>query len=166
MQIREYSAADADKIVAWVSDETTQILWSLGRFGAYPISGDMINFKYFEQNGDCEPGCFFPFTATDGGEAVGHMIMRWTDRENKVLRFGFVVIDGTKRGKGYGKQMMTLALEHAFGILGARKVTIGVVDSNEGAHKCYLASGFKDVGVSRIAVGGNELNIIEMEISR
>ena len=53
------------------------------------------------------------------------MIMRYTDEEKSVLRFGFVIVDEAKRGMGYGKKMLLLALKFAFEVFGAKKVTLG-----------------------------------------
>lgn len=61
------------------------------------------------------------------------------------LRFGFVIVDSNKRGKGYGKQMLQLGLIYAKEIFGAKKVTLGVFRNNEPAYYCYKAVGFKDV---------------------
>ena len=72
--------------------------------------------------------------------------MRFTDDEKKVVRFGYVIIDNEKRGKGIGKELMKLAIRYAFEILRAEKITLGVFDNNESAEKCYSACGFVFTG--------------------
>lgn len=67
---------------------------------------------------------FFQMTAFDETGVVGHLIMRFTDKEKKVLRFGFVIIDDSKRAKGYGKEMLHIAVQYAFDILKAEKITL------------------------------------------
>ena len=84
-------------------------------------------------------------TAFDHSGVVGHLIMRFTDEEKKVLRFGFVIVDDSKRGKGYGKEMLSLALKYSFEILKVEKVTLGVFENNLPAYYCYKSVGFKDV---------------------
>ena len=60
-----------------------------------------------DRNGDClEPDNFYPMTAFDETGIAGHLIMRFTDAEKTVLRFGFVIVDEAKRGRGYGKALM------------------------------------------------------------
>lgn len=49
------------------------------------------------------------------------------------LRLGFVIVDDTKRGKGYGKEMLSLAVKYAFEIFKAEKLTIGVFANNPSA---------------------------------
>lgn len=60
-------------------------------------------------------------TAFDETGVVGHLIMRFTDEEKKTLRFGFVIVNDTKRGMGYGKEMLKLAIKYAFDILKVEK---------------------------------------------
>lgn len=141
--IRPYKECDADTVASWCADEISFRKWSSDRYDHFPITGADINEKYFGRNGDCaEPDNFYPMTAFEGGETVGHFIMRYTDAERKTLRFGFVIVDGAKRGQGLGKRMMRLALKYAFEIFGAEKVTIGVFENNPAAIHCYLSAGF------------------------
>lgn len=79
--------------------------WSSDRFGDFPITSEDINNKYFKHNGDCiEPDNFYPLVAFDDSGVVGHLILRYMDYEKKIIRFGFVIVDDNKRGKGYGKR--------------------------------------------------------------
>ena len=61
------------------------------------------------------------------------------------LRFGFVIIDPDKHGKGYGKEMLRLGLKFAFEIYGAERASLGVFENNLPAYYCYKAVGFEDV---------------------
>lgn len=54
----------------------------------------------------------------------------------------FIVVDGAKRGKGYGKEMLNLALRYAFEITGADAVQLNVFDENPSAKQCYEKVGF------------------------
>ena len=114
LRLRQYKPCDADNIVSWIKDEDALRKWSSDRFGDYPISAEDINNKYLENNGDCkEEDNFYPLTAFDESGVVCHLILRYTDEEKKVIRFGFVIVDDSKRGKGYGKQMLTLAMRNS-----------------------------------------------------
>ena len=61
------------------------------------------------------------------------------------LRFGFVIVNPHRRGKGYGKAMLQLGLKFVFEIYGAKKVSLGVFENNLPAYYCYKAVGFNDV---------------------
>lgn len=146
MRLRPYKPSDAAVILSWVRDEDTFRKWVTDRYPHYPITPAQMNEKYFRCNGDCpEPDNFYPLTAFDDRGILGHLILRWTDYENRVLRFGFVIVDDARRGTGCGRQMIRMALRYAFEFLGAKTVTIGVLENNPGAYRCYKSAGFRDV---------------------
>jgi RimJ/RimL family protein N-acetyltransferase len=168
LRLRPYKPSDAEKIVSWIKDEEALRKWSSDRFGNFPITSDDINNKYLKNNGDCvEQDNFYPFTAFDDSGVVGHLILRYTDTEKKVIRFGFVIVDDTQRGKGYGKKMLVLATKFAFDIFGAEKITLGVFDNNESAYHCYKSVGFVENGEEMFCeMFGKQWRIVEMEIKR
>lgn len=146
LKLRPYKPCDAAEILSWCKDEVTFRRWTWDRYDAYPITPADMNKKYIDCNGDCkEPDNFFPMTAFDESGVAGHLIMRFTDEKKSVLRFGFVILNDAMRGKGYGKEMIRLALKYAFEILRVEKVTIGVFENNPAAYHCYKAAGFHEV---------------------
>ncbi len=142
LRLRPYKACDAKTIISWIKDEVSFRRWCADRFESYPITEDDLNGHY---NAAAYEDNFYEMTAFDETGVVGHMIMRFTDEEKKILRFGFVIVDDTKRGKGYGKQMIKVAAAYAFDILKVEKITIGVFENNAPAYHCYLSAGFKDL---------------------
>ena len=169
MRLRPYKPCDAARILSWVRDEETFRKWTTDRYDHYPITAEDMNRKYLDCNGDCpEPDNFYPMTAILEGQPVGHLIMRFTDGEQSVLRFGFVIVDDGKRGGGCGKRMLRLALQYAFEILKVQRVTIGVLENNPAAYRCYKAVGFRDVtGAEPVyySVLGQQVKCLELEIS-
>lgn len=85
------------------------------------------------------------FTAIDGDGPVGFFTLRRPTEDYDTLRFGFVVVDPRKRGKGYGKAMLQLGVKYAKETLRAKKVSLGVFENNRSAYYCYKAVGFQDV---------------------
>ncbi|MEE1056402.1 MAG: GNAT family protein [Acutalibacteraceae bacterium] len=170
LRLRAYKPCDAKTIVSWIKDEVTFRKWSSDRYESFPITEDDINKKYMECNGDCvEPDNFYPVTAFDESGVVGHLIMRFTDENKTVLRLGFVIVDDTKRGMGYGKEMIQLSLKYAFEILKVKKVTIGAFENNPSAYYCYKASGFKDIQLDKpeyYFIMGEKWKCLELEIER
>lgn len=162
MRLRPYKSCDAKTIVEWIKDENIFLKWGGARFGSFPIEPSTINDKYYKNNGDCaEEDNFFPWSAIDdNNKIVGHFIMRYTGGDNRQLRFGWVVVDDSIRGKGYGKQMLILGLKYAFEIFKVERVTIGVFENNEPALWCYKKSGFVETEI----VKGEPWNVVEMEI--
>lgn len=133
MRIRKYTSTDAAAILSWTRDEKAFYQWSAGVLGTYPITED--DFAFVE-NLDA-------FTAYDDDGIVGFFTLRKPSEQN-ILRIGFVIVDPDKRGKGYGKQMMKLAVDYAFE-RGAEAVSLGVFENNLPAYYCYKAAGFEDV---------------------
>lgn len=168
--IRPYKPKDAEAIVSWIKDERALRKWSSDRYGAYPITAEDINCKYLKRNGDCEePDNFYPITAVDANGPVGHLILRYTNKEKTIIRLGFIIVDDSKRGLGYGKRMIQMAMRYAFDMLKAEKITLGVFDNNSSAYYCYKAAGFKEIPMKEdmvFEILGEKWKCIEMEISK
>ncbi len=163
LRLRPYKKCDAETIVSWFKDEETFYKWSAGRLGSYPLLADTL-IRHYEEQEYTEN--FFPMTAFDEDGIAGHLLLRFPTEDKRILRFGFVVVDGTKRGRGYGKEMLTLALTYAFTILKAEKVTIGVFENNLPARHCYYSLGFKETSVTEdYAIAGRLWKCIELEIT-
>lgn len=128
----------------------------------------------FPESGETAALCaevdnFYEMTAFDETGVTGHLIMRFTDEEKTILRFGFVIVDDAKRGMGYGKAMLALALQYAFGILKVEKVTLGVFENNMPAYHCYKAVGFQDVPLDEAEyyeILGERWKCLELERKR
>ncbi len=157
IRIRPYNTNDADKILSWSKDERSFYKWSAGVLGEYPITKEQFGFV----------NNLMAFTAIDDNEIVGFFTMRKPTESFDELRFGFIILDPEKRGKGYGKAMLKLGLKFAFEIYGAKKVSLGVFENNESAYHCYKAVGFKDVVLERpeaYTVLGEEWKCLELEM--
>lgn len=141
LKLRPFKKSDADTIVNWLGDERAFRLWCADRYDKYPIQAeDMI--RHYKDVAEKED--FYGMTAFDETGIIGHLTMRFTDEEKNNLRLGFVIIDPVMRGKGYGKEMLVLALRYASEILRVEKITIGVFENNEQAYRCYRSLGFKE----------------------
>lgn len=109
--------------------------WTAGILGNYPIT----------QNEFCAVESLMPFTAFDESGIVGFFTLRNPSELLDELRFGFVIVNPDKRGKGYGKEMLRLGLKFVFEIYGAKRASLGVFENNLSAYYCYKAVGFGDV---------------------
>jgi RimJ/RimL family protein N-acetyltransferase/catechol 2,3-dioxygenase-like lactoylglutathione lyase family enzyme len=167
LRLRPYKAEDAETIISWCRDEVSFRKWTADRYESFPITAEDMNRKYLDNNGDCdEADNFFPFTAFDENGIAGHLIMRYLDAEKSHIRFGFVIVDDSRRGQGYGRKMLSLALDYAFNIFKAKKVDLGVFENNPPAMKCYRAAGFKPCNERVMDLLGEKWKCIDMEIKR
>lgn len=161
LSLRPYKPCDASAVVSWITDEVSFYQWSAGRFGPYPLTPKRLNDHY---DSFADSDAFFVFSAYDETGTVGQVMMRFLDAQKTVLRFGFIIVDAKKRGKGYGARMLSLALDYAFSFLHVEKVTLGVFANNPAAEKCYRSLGFRDAGApDHYPILGEEWLCLELE---
>lgn len=165
LELRPFQPADAAKIISWIDSETTFYRWSAGRYGAFPIVSDTLIQAYADCDAVNGP---FPMVMLDDGEPVGHFIIRYPSDDRTTVRFGFVLLDASRRGKGYGKKMIDLAIAHAFDHMHAQHITIGVFADNAPARHCYLRAGFHEVpGLEEIyPINGQEWLCLELAMDK
>ena len=148
MELRKYNENDANEILSWINNERDFRLWSANRYDKYPISKSKINNNYKE----CAlNGKFYPLTLVDSDEIIGHLIIRYPDLNKNSVRLGFIIVDNTKRGMGYGKKLILEAISYAKEKLGAKEITLGVFNCNTSALKCYESVGFETIYVDKDA---------------
>ena len=159
MTLRPFAIDDAPVILSWIKDLSAFRKWSADRYPAFPPKPEDIIAQYASDN-------IFPYTAIDDdGNIVGHIMLRYPDSSKNVIRFGFVIVDNQLRGKGYGKQMLQLAIQKAIKEYGAKKITLGVFDNNPSAFHCYESVSFKVIGTDSYLIDGEEWTGKEMEMS-
>lgn len=141
MELRKYKTGDAQFIVKWLKNEYAFRQWSADRYEKYPITAEDMN-RYYSQYSDHE---LYKLTAVCKDKIIGHLTIRFTDDAKKIARLGFVIVDDTQRGQGYGKQLVSSAVKYAFDELKVDKVTLGVFENNTPAIHCYLSCGFRIV---------------------
>ena len=158
MTLRQFSINDAETILSWCKDKHAFRLWSADRYKEFPAQPDDMMEQYTGNR-------MFPLTAIVGDAIVGHILLRFPSEDKSVIRFGFVIVDDSKRGKGYGKQMLRLAIDYAQRELGAQKITLGVFCDNHSALKCYKSVGFRITGTDSYPIDGEEWKEYEMELT-
>ena len=163
MVLRKYKKEDSAVICKWLRSEEELYKWSADRFNKFPLMENDIEENYASQ---IESGRFFPMSATDeNGNLIGHFIIRYPRNDDDTsVRFGFVVIEPSMRGKGYGKEMLQLGLEYVRANFKVERIDLGVFANNDSAKHCYEALGFKEYNrrICEMPVGAWEC--IDMEI--
>ena len=163
LRLRPYKPCDASAIVSWIGDEIAFRKWCADRFAAYPITAEDLN-RHYDAMADSDS--FFEMTAFDESGPVGHLILRFTDEKKTVVRFGFVIVDAKKRGKGYGKEAMNLLMAWAFEDAGAHRGFLDCKEYNDRALHVYESVGLQREGVLRdtIFVDGKYENLVVLGI--
>ncbi len=157
MTLRPFVTNDAATILSWCKDKHAFRLWSADRYMDFPAKPEEMVRQYDGQN-------MHPFTAIVDNNIIGHILLRYPSEDKTVIRFGFVIVDDLKRGKGYGKQMLRLAIDYAQQELGAKRITLGVFCDNISAVECYKSVGFRIIGMDSYVIDGEEWKEYEMEL--
>jgi RimJ/RimL family protein N-acetyltransferase len=137
MRIRPYLNKDFDTIVNWITDERSHALWCANLI-PYPLEKQSFDDLLLQE----EQYEDSPFVATtDDGKVVGFFcfLVNLNKNEGKLK---FIMIDHTIRNKGYGYEMIKLAVKYAFTIANVDAVELNVFPENPGAKKCYEKVGF------------------------
>ena len=166
LRLRPYKACDARTITGWLADEFAFRQWSADRYEKYPVTANDMNLYYDKEK---DNGQIWAMTAFDDTGVVGHFTMRFPIPNNfDEIRLGFVIVDNKKRGQGYGKEMLSLAIRYAFDFVGVKKISLGVFENNTAAFRCYQSCGFQTVRpetVESYRCMGETWNCIEMELN-
>ena len=163
ISIRPYQSSDAALITSWLKSEYLMRQWCADRYERYPVTPEEMN-TYHERNIDGQRS--LALTMTDSDDIVGYITLRIHADDPTEQRLGFVIVDDSKRGRGLGKALVSMAVKYAFETLGATKVSLGVFENNPSAIHCYESAGFHRVSLSEIESYeclGETWNCIEME---
>ncbi len=144
LRLRPFRSPDAKTIISWTGEAEEFYKWSAGIMGDYPVSEK--RFLEIVSAREDNTG-FFPLVAFDESGLVGFFTVRTPGDDDRKVRFGFVIVDPRKRGRGYGSRMLRLGLKFVFEIYGANEVSLGVFDNNLPAYHCYKSVGFRENGV-------------------
>ena len=165
LKLRPYQPSDAAAITSWLKSEYLTRQWCADRFERYPVTpGDM--YAYFERHIDGQRAR--ALTMTDGDDIAGYITLRTPADNPAEQRLGFVIVDDSKRGRGLGKALVSMAVRYAFETLGAAKVSLGVFENNPSAIHCYEAAGFRRISLPETESYeclSETWNCIEMEIN-
>lgn len=164
MKLRPYcDSNDYPYIEKWVDGERVHALWCAGLV-PYPLSRK--NFLDFLDKDAKEWGGKAYMAIQEDGLPVGFYIYSHTLRSFPVSPLEkprpnsgflkFVICDNALRGKGLGRQMISLALEHAFTDTTISFVQLNVFDVNEKAISCYKNAGFAKYGLTENAFRHND----------
>lgn len=146
MRIRPYiESRDYKYIEKWVGDEKIHALWC-ANLVPYPVTKENLH-AFLEKTAIEWTDSAYVATETNG-KVVGFFCYSVNvDNNNGFLKL--VIIDHNLRGKGYGKEMLKLALQYAFEITGVKLVQLNVFDNNAAAKHCYEKVGFIEESITK-----------------
>lgn len=139
MRIRPYIPdKDFEYVSKWIDNERTHAFWCANRL-PYPITQQFFH-DFLEKNAiDWTDSAYV--ATENSGQLIGFFCYS-INTEDNIGFLKFVIVDKTKRGNGFGKEMLNLALQYAFQITGAKAVQLNVFNENSLAKQCYEKVGF------------------------
>ena len=164
LTLRPYKPLDAAVITSWLKNEYLMRQWCADRYEHYPVTPENMN-TYHARYIDGQRTR--ALTMTDGDNIVGYITLRTPAGNPTEQRLGFVIVDDSKRGRGLGKALISMAVKYAFETFGAMKVSLGVFENNQSAIHCYKAAGFHRLSLPETESYeclGETWNCIEMEL--
>ena len=161
MRLQPYRQQDAEYIAGWMPEEEDHAKWCANLL-PYPLTPENFHetlLKYQKERNQLH------FTAvTDDGRPAGFCFIIPDYQQNSAF-MGFVIVDSSRRGKGYGRQMIALVFQYVFTVLTMNSVTLRVYENNPGALKMYEAAGMirKEYLAKSFSYKGESWNVYLME---
>lgn len=141
MRIRPYiPSKDYEYISKWIDNERTHAFWCANLL-PYPITRNSFHNLLKRNAMDWTDSAYV--ATENNGQPIGFFCYSVNPTDN-IGFLKFVIVDPSKRGKGYGKEMLKLALRYAFQITGAAAVQLNVFIENATAKQCYEKVGFAE----------------------
>ena len=139
MRIRPYiPSKDYEYVSKWIEDERTHAFWCANLL-PYPMAQNSFHDLLKKNATDWTDSAYV--ATENNGQPIGFFCYS-VDPTNNIGFLKFIIIDKSKRGKGYGKEMLHLALQYAFQITGASAVQLNVFSENTLAKQLYEKIGF------------------------
>ncbi len=155
MRIRPYMEfRDYEYVEKWIDTEKIHALWCAGLI-SYPMTRQSLH-DLLEKNARDWTDSAYVATENDG-TVVGFFCYS-INTENNEGFLKFIVVDPEKRGRGYGRKMLELALQYAFYITGADLVQLNVFAENQAARRCYEKIGFTERSFTEYALSYHEVS--------
>lgn len=146
MRIRPYIAnKDYEYLSKWIDNERTHAFWCANLL-PYPMTQKSFHDFLAKNAMDWTDGAYI--ATENSGQAVGFFCYS-VNTENNMGFLKFVIVDSARRKKGYGKEMLNLALQYAFQITGAKAVQLNVFNENTLAKQCYEKAGFIERNIDK-----------------
>ena len=145
IRLRAFEAGDLDAEHAFVNDYDTL----LDMMGGIPFPSSMGDEQQWISQQTSYTRGEYQFAIEDGeGYLVGRCGVTRLDWKNRVGELA-IMIGAPYRGRGYGREAMSLLCDFCFQEMNLHKLQVSVLAFNEAAIRCYERCGFLREGVLR-----------------
>ena len=144
LELRTFEKADSDRLISWIPDARFLLRFA-GPEYSFPLDKAQLEETIRKTREDNPKHYMFKVVHVLSDEVIGHIEIMRVNYEKRTAHLGRVLIGNPDdRGKGYGIEMVSLALHFAFNSIGLNELTLGVFDFNTPAIACYKGLGFKE----------------------
>ena len=166
LELRLFTEEDCDRLIGWVPDARFLMLWA-GPCYAWPLDRNQLLATLARTRGYRPAYFMFKALESVSGCTIGHIeLQRFERRAGHIGRV--LVGDPDSRGKGYGKELVSLIVRFAFTDLGFDLLTLNVYDNNTAAVECYRSLGFRQIECREKGrqCGDEFWNLVTMELRK
>ena len=151
-----FEPAWAPLVVSWVRDDD-ELYWLAPKSMPPLTSAEVLRWRTPDHE---------PYALLDGrdGQPVGYGELNRLSGRRREYWLGHLIVDPTRRSRGFGIELTRGLLAEAFEQRGAWRVTLVVFPENERAMACYRAAGLREDGQEwhRFPVRGREELLVRM----
>lgn len=135
IKLEPFTQNDFDKLISWIASERELVQFA-GPIFSYPLTKNQLN-DYLIKEG------LIPKKIVDieSGEVIGHCELNFLNEFPRLSRI--LIGDKKYRGKGLGKQLVTLMMDEIQKIKSTNKIELRVFEWNKNAVKLYEKTGFR-----------------------
>jgi RimJ/RimL family protein N-acetyltransferase len=162
VRLAELVDEDSDRLFTWINDR--ELVVRSAPFRPVPREEHDDWFDAIRARDDVR---IFAIRRVADDELIGSCQLHSIDVERGIAELQIRIGQADARGRGYGREAVGLLLDHAFGALGLRRVTLHVFASNAPALAVYRATGFRErAGDHEVAtIDGRKERVLRMSIS-
>ena len=159
--LRPITMEDTDYIVKWRNNPSVQKNFIFREKFTNEMHKHWMETKV--KNGEVVQ---YIIISSDDKTPIGSVYYRDIDSLNKSAEFGIFIGEDSARGKGIGTETTRLFTRYGLKDMGLHRISLRVLDGNDGAYRAYEKSGFKKEGVFRdmVYLDGEYRNVIFMSM--
>ena len=136
-----FDESDFDQLIAEIPDARFLLQWAGPKY-LFPLDIGQLNDTLEKTAGEKPLFRVYKAVLTNTIEVIGHIQLLNVDYRAATCILGRVLIFSNYRGKGFGRELVNLAVKYAFENLGLREITLNVFDFNTKALALYENIGF------------------------
>jgi RimJ/RimL family protein N-acetyltransferase len=168
LELQKFEKSDFGRLIGWIPDERFLVQWA-GPLFTWPLDEQQLDKYVKDTKGEKPKRYIFKAVHLADDKVIGHIEIGPVDHENSIGILSRVLIGKSgNRRKGYGKEMIKLAVDFGFNRISLSRINLAVFDFNEAAISCYKKAGFSKYELKEKAVKcGNECwNVIMMNLRK